>query len=323
MTAALTVRGLSVAYAGKTVLAGLDLSLRPGDAVGLLGPNGSGKSSALGALVGLVAARAGELTLEGSPCAPGDLRLRQRAGVVLQNPSLDARLTIEENLSLYAELAGLGGAQARARVARALEDTGLAERKGDAVLKLSGGQKRRVDLARALLSEPALLLLDEPSTGLDEHAFRALWDALDAQRRARGLAVLVATHRAEEAERCSELVLLQQGRTVARGTPEELRSRVAGDVLLLEVEPSQRAAVKAALEADSTLRVREASEGLRVECERGHERIPRLVESLPAGALRSLSLRRPTMADVFVSLTGRALTDAEPAPTPTPSPSAR
>jgi ABC-2 type transport system ATP-binding protein len=281
------------------VLEDLTFEVRPGEIVGLLGPNGSGKSTTFRVLTGLLVPDGGTLELDGATIAPGSRALRQRMGVVFQAPSLDARLTVQENLMMSAALYGLRGAEARARVEAALAQDELQARAGDRVLELSGGTKRRIELCRALLHAPSLLVMDEPTSGL----------RIEQLRQAQGLTVLLSTHRPDEAARCDRVIVLDQGRAIAEGSPEALCARVAGDVIVLEAagEPD---ALRAALAAKLGLSAGIVGGRVVLERERGHELVPQLFEALPPSSIRSLTMHRPTLADVFVKLTGRALGDS-------------
>jgi ABC-2 type transport system ATP-binding protein len=201
---------------------------------------------------------------------------------------------------------------AEPRIADAIAFAQLGERANSPVKDLSGGMKRRLELARALLHEPALLLLDEPTSGLDEPSFRRTWQRITRLREQSQLSVLLTTHRAEEAALCDRVAVIDGGRVIAEDTPDALIAQVAGDVISLEVDDPETAA--ASLERSFQLQARIADARVLIERERGHELIPRLVEALPAGSIRSLSMHRPTLADVFVKLTGRSLgQDQEPA----------
>lgn len=305
----LEIRGLSHRFGERVVLSELSFRVAPGEVVGLLGPNGSGKSTTFRVLTGLLVPDRGEVWLGGARVAPGGRPLRRRMGVVFQAPSLDARLTVRENLAMSAALYGVHGRDARARVDEHLARAGLADRAGDRVLELSGGMKRRIELCRALLHEPDLLVMDEPTTGLDETSFRSTWSRIEQLRRARGLTVLLSTHRADEAERCDRVVVIDQGKAIAEGTPAELRQRVSGDVLALTAREPE--ALRQDIERLFSLRARVLEGRVVLEHERGHELIPRLVEALPKGRIDALSMHSPTLADVFVKLTGRALSDAQ------------
>jgi len=305
---AFEARGLTYAYGKTRVLDGLGFRVAPGELLGLLGPNGCGKSTTLRVLTGLIVPQAGELYWRGERVAPGDRKLRTIMGVVFQAPSLDARLSLRENLTLAARLYGFAKRDVRARVAQALAFAELEARADAKVSELSGGMKRRLELARALLHEPRLLLLDEPTAGLDEHSFQRAWERIFQLRSQLGTSVIVATHRAEEAGLCDRVAVLDQGRLVACDTPQALIDRVSGDVLTLEADDP--IALAAEIREQFGLEPRVVGDKVVVERERGHELVPRLVEALPAGRIRSLSMHRPDLSDVFVKLTGRSLTEA-------------
>jgi ABC-2 type transport system ATP-binding protein len=308
--ALLELHELRHAFGNVRVLDGISFRLARGEIFGLLGPNGCGKSTTLRILTGLVVPDAGELRLLGAPVAPGGRELRKHMGVVFQAPSLDQRLSARENLELSAALQRVPRALSAERIRDALAFAQLSERADSAVKELSGGMKRRLELARALLHEPQLLLLDEPTSGLDEPSFRRTWQRILELRERTQLSVLLTTHRAEEAALCDRVAVLDQGQIIAEGTPAALIDRVAGDVLTLEVHDPE--ATVAAVEQHFGLPARVADGKVVIESERGHELIPRLVEALPEGSIHSLSMHRPTLADVFVQLTGRSLaTDTE------------
>lgn len=303
--ASLEVQRLRHRFGARAVLDDLSFSVAPGEVVGLLGPNGCGKSTTLRAIMGALVPDAGRLVLDGHEVRFGGRRLRRRMGVVFQSGSLDARLSARENLELAAALYGVSRAEADRRIDELLALTGLTERARDRVLSFSGGMRRRLELVRALLHEPALLVMDEPTTGLDESAYRQTWQRITALRAARGLSVLLTTHRSDEAERCDRVVVVDGGRAIAEGSPARLRQRVSGDVLTLEADQPERLAEEIGRRFSLPAAVVEGK--VHIERERGHELIPRLVEALPAGRIQSLSMHRPSLADVFVKLTGRSL----------------
>ncbi|MEY4577482.1 MAG: hypothetical protein RL701_2185 [Pseudomonadota bacterium] len=310
----LEIKGLSHRFGDTRVLDGLGFALHRGEIFGLLGPNGCGKSTTLRVLTGLLVPDAGEFALRDQKVAPGGRELRKCMGVVFQAPSLDPRLSVRENLQLTAALQRLPRPVAEPRIAQALEFAQLVDRASSLVKDLSGGMKRRLELARALLHEPDLLLLDEPTSGLDEPSFRRTWQRILELRERTGLSVLLTTHRAEEAALCDRVAVLDRGKLMALDTPDALIAEVAGDVLTLELHAGTAPeAVVAQIQEHFRLTARIADGKVLIERERGHELIPRLVEALPAGSIRSLSMHRPTLADVFVKLTGRSLgVDTEP-----------
>jgi ABC-2 type transport system ATP-binding protein len=306
--ARLSLEGIAFRYGAREVLRGVSLEVAPGEIFGLLGPNGAGKSTLFAILAGLLPAGAGRFLLDGRPIAAGARELRARTGVVFQEPSLDGKLGPAENLRLAAALHRVPPAEARARIARLLEAAGLADRGREPVDRLSGGLRRRLELARALVHRPAILLMDEPTTGLDAAAFRATWDGLDALRREEDVTVIVTTHRPDEAERCDRLAVLAHGRIVACERPEVLRARVPGDVVVIDAE--DREPLAAEITARLGVPAAARADGVHVERERGHELVPRLVEAFPAGRFRAVQLRRPSLADAYLALTGERLEEA-------------
>ncbi len=303
--ARLAAEGLRFSYGDRVALDGVSFAVRPGEVFGFLGPNGAGKSTLFSILAGLLAPSTGRLLLDGRPLDGSSRALRARMGVVFQEPSLDAKLTAEENLRLGAALFRVPRAEARARARTLLEAAGLSDRTRDAAGRLSGGMRRRLEIARALVHRPDVLLLDEPTTGLDALAFRRTWETLGSLRGASGATVVLTTHRPDEAAACDRLAVLSRGRIVAVETPASLLSRVAGDVVVVEAD--EPAALAGEIAARLGLPARASGETVLIERERGHELVPRLVEAFPAGRFRSVSVRRPSLADAFLHATGEDL----------------
>ena len=217
----LSVRGVSKSYGARPALKGVDLEVRAGEFVALLGPNGAGKSTLFQLLTGLFNADAGEVRVCGQNMRVAPVRALGRIGVVFQQMTLDMDLSVEANLVFHARLHGIGGAQAKARIADALARLGLAERRGDRVRELSGGNRRKVELARALVHQPSVLLMDEATVGLDPASRRHLLDEVLALR-ASGVGVLWASHLVDEAEGADRVLVLHKGKLLAQGTPAEL-----------------------------------------------------------------------------------------------------
>ncbi len=306
----LAAAGIAFSYGERAVLREISFDVAAGEILGFLGPNGAGKSTLFSILAGLLAPAAGTLFLDGRRLPFGSRHLRARTGVVFQEPSLDGKLGARENLLLMASLFGMRRGEARARADRLLEAAGLSDRARERVERLSGGMRRRLELARALIHRPAILLLDEPTTGLDAAAFRRTWEALLELRREEGLTLVLTTHRPDEAERCDRLAVIHEGRVVACEPPASLRARVEGDVISIEAEDAGPLAAEIA--ARFGIAARLATGGVVMERERGHELVPRLVEAFPAGRFHSVSVRPPTLADAFVRLTGGSLEGQAP-----------
>jgi ABC-2 type transport system ATP-binding protein len=231
-------------------------------------------------------------------------------GVVFQEPSLDAKLTAEENLRLGAALFLVPRAEARIRTAGLLRAAGLEDRAREPVGRLSGGMRRRLEIARALVHRPEVLLLDEPTTGLDALAFRRTWEALRGLRGSGGTTVVLTTHRPDEAAQCDRLAILSRGRIIAVETPASLLARVSGDVVVVEAADATTLAEEIA--SRFAVPARASGEVISIERDRGHELVPRLVEAFPPGRFRSVSVRRPGLADAFLRITGEDLAAGAP-----------
>jgi ABC-2 type transport system ATP-binding protein len=310
---AVEARGVRFSYPVKRrsgpvrpALAGVDFQVEPGEIFGFLGPNGGGKSTLFRILATLARPESGSLRIFGADLDTQAREVRRRLGVVFQSPSLDLQLTVRENLVHQGHLYGLGGRDLAGRIAAGLERFGLTERVGQRAAELSGGLRRRVEIAKALLHEPRLLLLDEPSTGLDPGARRDLWETLEALRTI-GVTVLLTTHFMEEGDRCDRLVLLSRGTIVAEGTPADLKREIGGDVItLIGADPEALAREIAALHPGLSPEARDGA--VRLERERGHELAARLAEALP-GRIESVTVARPSLEDVFLRRTGHRLYD--------------
>ncbi len=309
MTPLLAARGLTRRYGKRVAVDGLSFELARGEILGFLGPNGAGKTTTFEMLSGLRAPDSGEVRFHGELVSPTSSKLRSRLGVTFQKPSVDDKLTARENLHLGAALYGVPAREARARAERLLAAAGLEGRGDEAVNKLSGGMRRRLELARVLIHEPEILVLDEPTEGLDPAFFRSFWRQIHALRDERGLSVMLTTHDPLEADQCDRLVILDGGRVVASGTPAELKARVGGD--LVTVDGDDLDEIAAVLRA-AGLEGRSDGEHVLLEHPRGHEIIPRVVESFPRGRLRSVGLRPPNLGDVFVAVTGHGLETEAP-----------
>ncbi|MDT0308907.1 ABC transporter ATP-binding protein [Streptomyces sp. DSM 44917] len=223
---AIAARGLTVVRGGARVLDGLDFAVERGTVTGLLGPSGCGKTTLMRAVVGAQARVTGTLDVLGRPA--GSPALRDRIGYVTQSPSVYADLTVRQNLAYYAAVLGVPRAARAERVEATLADVDLAPRADALVAALSGGQRSRVSLAVALLGTPELLVLDEPTVGLDPVLRRSLWDLFHRLAADRGTTLLISSHVMDEADRCGRLLLMRAGRLLAEGTPAELRERTGG-----------------------------------------------------------------------------------------------
>ena len=296
------MQNLDHRYENRTALNGVSFDVRPAELFGLLGPNGSGKTTLFRILSTLMIPTAGRALVMGCDSAKDAASLRRQIGVVFQAQSVDGKLTAYENLWHQGHLYGLRGASLKQRVGEILERVGLADRAKERVETFSGGMQRRIELAKGLLHHPEVLLLDEPTTGLDPGARRDLWQYLQILRDEENVSVLVTTHLMEEAERCDRLAIMNEGNLVALGTPAELKSEIGGDVIMLD------AAHDAGLLAEhirERFRVEASVKGnqVRIERKEGHRFVPDLVEAFP-GEIQAISVSKPALEDVFIHRTG-------------------
>jgi ABC-2 type transport system ATP-binding protein len=298
------VKNLTHRYGDRTALSNVNFEVNKGEIFGLLGPNGGGKSTLFRILSTMMVPTDGQALLAGYDVERNPADVRRRVGVVFQTQSLDKALTVEENLRAQGHLHGLSGAILRDRMESAMERLGLADRRKDLVETLSGGLRRRVEIAKSLLHRPQILLMDEASTGLDPAARRDLSRHVENLRQTEGVTILLTTHILEEADRCDRLVLLHQGAIVAEGTPGELRSRIGGDVVVLETGDTKTLA--AGIEQRFGLRPSLMDGQVRVEIQNGHRFIAEVVEAFP-GTIESVGLHKPTLEDVFVRETGASI----------------
>ena len=289
------VEGLTHRYGERAALDGVAFSVRAGEVFGLVGPNGGGKTTLFKILSTALVPTSGTARVAGIDVRDG--AVRRKIGVVFQSPSLDGKLTVAENLLHHGHLYGLSGTELRRRIGEELARFGLADRAGDRVEKLSGGLQRRVELAKSLLHRPEVLLLDEPSTGLDPGARRDLWDAL---RGLKGVTVLLTTHLLEEAERCDRLAILHKGRVVALGEPLTLRAEIGGDVVTVRTREAEKLAAGIREKLGESPQVVDGT--VRLARDRGHEFVGRLVEAFP-GMIESVTVAKPSLEDVFMSKT--------------------
>lgn len=302
---ALDVRDVRHTYATSEApaLDGVSLRVAPGERVALLGPNGGGKTTLFRVVTALLRPDAGTAAVFGYDVTRDSAAVRARLGVVFQSAALDGVLTVRENLGTHAALVGLRGAAVRAAIDEALAAVGLTDRARTRVAALSGGLARRADLARVLLHRPALLLLDEPTVGLDPTARRDLWDALDALR-ASGTAQLVATHLLDEAEACDRVVVLDRGRIVAEGTPHALKARLGADALWLDTPDAAALTTRLA----ETLGLDARTVGRRVLVV-ADDPASVLADVYAAPGVTGATVRRPSLDDVFAAATGGATLD--------------
>jgi ABC-2 type transport system ATP-binding protein len=300
---ALQARGINFFYGERQALCDVSFTIARGEIFGFLGPNGGGKTTLFKLLSTLVPCQAGEVRTLGRDLIREKADIQRRMGVVFQHPSVDDKLTVRENLEHHGHLYGLRGSRLRERCAEMLARVGLSDRARDRVETLSGGLRRRTELAKALLHQPELLLLDEPSTGLDPGARREFNDYLAHLRRVDGVTIVLTTHYMEEAERCDRIAILNEGRMVAIAPPWELKEQIGGDVVAVR-STGDPAALMAKIDTALGLKSTLVDGTIRIERQRGHELVRDLVEAF-GDQIESVTFGKPTLEDVFVHLTGR------------------
>lgn len=304
-------RGLSKRFGALTAVDRVDLSVPKAHVYGFLGPNGSGKSTTIRMLCGLLTPSAGEIEVLGLRVPEQAEILRRRIGYMTQRFSLFEDLTVRENLEFLAAVQDVPRRQTAQRIAQLIEQFRFGDRQGQLAGTLSGGQKQRLALAGAVIHQPELLFLDEPTSAVDPESRRDFWERLFELADA-GTTLLVSTHYMDEAERCHRLAILDQGRLVADGSPAELTQALAGRTVLVHAA-QPRVAQRALLALPGVLSVAQIGNSLRVLCEADADAVMRLHQALTAaGVDGDVAATAPNLEDVFVSATrGRA--EAQPA----------
>lgn len=295
------LKSLRHQYGDRVALAGVSFDVRPAEIFGLLGPNGSGKTTTFRILSTLMIPSGGRALIMGHDVAREPAQVRRNIGVVFQAQSIDVKLSAEENLTVIGHIYGLRGAALKNRVKEMLSRVGLADRAKEKAETFSGGMQRRLELAKGLLHHPSVLLLDEPTTGLDPGARRDLWQYLQILRDEERVTVLVTTHLMEEAERCDRLAIYANGSVVALGTPSVLKAEIGGDVIMLETKDPENLAGR--IEQHFGLHPTVLDSRVRLEIESGHRFVTDVVEAFP-GEIEGVSVHKPSLEDVFIRRTG-------------------
>ncbi len=301
---AVDIVNLTHRYGRRTALRDVTLSVPKGMLFGILGPNGGGKTTLFRILATLLRPSAGEARVLDVDVTRDPHGTRRTIGIIFQDPALDDELRVSENLQAHAALHGLSRKQASRRISALLPLLDLRGRERDRVGRLSGGLKRRVDLVRGLLHAPPVLLLDEPTSGLDPAARLAFWELIERVRRHEDVTLLLATHSMDEADRCDRLAILDGGRLVASGSPEELKSEIGAETLW--IESSEPAELARRISAHFGLSVQIIGTRLQISDPNAHELLSSLYE-VHGDSIRSATVRRPTLEDVFMVHAGHGI----------------
>lgn len=297
---------LGHSYGDREALRNLDLAVNAGEMVALLGPNGGGKSTLFRILATLLRPTTGTARILGHDVREQPARVRRAIGVAFQSPSLDPHLTVRENMRHQGHLYGMRGSGLAERIEQLVAAFGIQDRLGDRVGTLSGGLARRVDLAKVLLHRPPLILLDEPSTGLDPTVRAGLLELLRTTRDEHGTTVFLTTHLLEEAAQCDSVVIVDRGRLVADGSPGDLVREIGGEIITLTADDAPQLAedvgTRFGLDVEATV------DGVRVERENAAAFLPELLGAFP-DRIRAATVAYPTLSDVFFRRTGRAFSE--------------
>src|SRR6476661_1523633 len=298
---AVEIAHLAYRYGEREAIHDLSLAIAEREIFAILGPNGSGKTTLFRVLSTLIPLQQGEVRILGHNLRTDAAAIRSQLGIVFQAPSIDKKLTVMENVIHHGRLYGLNGSELRTRADEMLARLGLSDRRRELVEKLSGGLRRRVELATGMLHRPRLLLLDEPSTGLDPGARSDLWQYLEQVRDADGVTVVLTTHLLEEAQRADRIAIMHNGNLAALDTPAALQAAVGGDAITIRTgDPLQ---LTADIERQLNVPAKVVDGSVRLELANGHEWISRLVQAFP-DRIESITLGKPTLEDVFIHFTG-------------------
>ncbi len=308
MSVALRVAGLSHKYGARQALSDVSFAVDESEVFVFLGPNGGGKTTLFRAISTLIPIQVGAIEVFGRAVEHDLIKVRPLLGIAFQSPSLDKKLTVSENLRCHGALYGMRGAALRKRESEVLSQLGVSDRASDLVETLSGGLRRRVELAKSLLHTPRLLILDEPSTGLDPGARRDLWGYLQRLRHESGITIVLTTHFLDEADSADRIAILHSGKIVALDTPESLRASVGGDSITLHTDAPLELSREISDQFGVDTSVVDGE--IRLELAQGHHWIAKLIDTFP-GRIRSVRVGKPTLEDVFTQRTGRPIWRSE------------
>jgi ABC-2 type transport system ATP-binding protein len=302
------VDDLVKSYGDVDAVRGVSFSVPPGEVFGFLGPNGAGKSTTINVLCTLAKPTSGAARVSGFDVTTHRDEVRRHLGLVFQDPTLDVRLTAEQNLWFHAELYGIDPGVIPARMDQMLEMVDLVDWRDKPVMTFSGGMKRRLEIARGLLHSPRVLFLDEPTIGLDPQTRASIWRYIRALQEAEGTTIFMTTHYMDEAEFCDRIAIMDRGEIVVLDTPEALKASVGADRVVLGT--TDDGAAIAALQAGFGIEATVAEGAVTFHVENGEAFVPRLFAELGV-AITSVAVSRPTLDDVFMRYTGTTIRDAE------------
>lgn len=304
----ISVKNLTKKFDGITAVDNISFEVEEGTIFGFLGPNGAGKTTTINILCTLLSPTSGSAFIAGHDCMKESSEVRKAIGIVFQDTTLDKDLTAYENLIFHAYLYNVAKNKMRDRVDNVLRFVDLYDRKDDLVKKFSGGMKRRLEVARGLIHWPRVLFLDEPTLGLDPQSRSNLWEFISELPVKHNVTIFMTTHYMEEAEVCDRIAIIDNGKIIAAGTPDELKKAVGGEVVYIRTTDNANA--KKEIERLFRLNVSEKNGELYLSCEIGDTCIPEIIRTIGERVL-SVRVQRPTLNDVFLQLTGKAIREEE------------
>ncbi len=302
----IVVEGLGKDFGTLTAVAEVDFTVHRQEIFGFLGPNGAGKTTTINMLATLLRPTRGRAELAGHDVVREPRAVRQAIGMVFQDPSLDNRLTADENLRFHAMIYNVPARLRQERTDQVLEMVGLTERRGSKVQTFSGGMKRRLEIARGLLHQPTVLFLDEPTAGLDPQTRSAMWEHVRRLRDQAGITVFMTTHYMDEAENCDRIAIIDHGTIQALDTPLALKRMIGGDKVIVSGDK----ALQQDIATKYGVNVIEVGGEYHFQVEHGAEFVPRVVVDF-GGRIKSIQVKQPSLDDVFLQLTGRAIREEE------------
>lgn len=300
----ITVENLTKKFGDIAAVDGISFEVEKGAIFGFLGPNGAGKTTTINILCTLLSPTSGKAFIDGNDCMKESAEVRKKIGIVFQDNTLDKELTAYENLLFHSYLYSIPKTERKSRIEDALDFIGLYDRKNEPVKRFSGGMKRRLEVARSIIHQPRVLFLDEPTLGLDPQSRTNLWEFISKLPEKHNVTIFMTTHYMEEAEICGKIAIIDRGRIIAQGSPEELKKMVGGDVIYLKTRDNKKAAED--IKAGLNLNAEERDGEIFISVSRGDACIPTLIQTL-ADMVISVRLQRPTLNDVFLKLTGKAI----------------
>ncbi len=302
------VQNLTKKFGDLVAVDHISFEVKKGEIFGFLGPNGAGKSTTINILSTILPPTDGDVFVNQCNVSSQKNETRKSIGLVFQDPSLDDRLTAEENLRFHAKLYGVPKDEFKKRKEETLRLVDLWERKDETIKNYSGGMKRRLEIARGLIHYPAVLFLDEPTIGLDPQTRTHLWNYILKLKREKEMTIFMTTHYMNEAENCDRIAIIDHGKIIALDTPNNLKMQVGGDVI--RMKSSDKNSLKKEIEKKYSVQVNEENDALRIEVKNGDQFLPRLFNDLTT-KIDAIELRKPTLDDVFLHFTGHAIREEE------------